>query len=179
LSLHINVLTKNKTKYATKAYKLNLAQLRRLCDFFQVDQSSEDDGKKSLTKDETVDRLLDFLGEPDESWVKAAETADDGKKKKKTNRSNAGTKTKKAATAAKRKSVSKKVQEDPFSLLKAHVKGDKPSDAALRQWVQAYVVCFDMDLATTKHAVQTASDKFGVDMAGRKKRIKEFLADEM
>jgi hypothetical protein len=178
------------TKYATKAYKLNLAQLRRLCDFFHIDQShdsTDEDGessKKAMTKDETVDRLLDFLGEPSESWVKA--DTDDGKKKKKSTtpkkKESTSKKTKKATSAAaskKRNSVSKKVTEDPFALIKAHVRGDKPTDATLRQFVKAYVVCFDMDKATTKHAIQTASDKFGVDMIGRKKRIKEMLTEEL
>ena len=133
-----------------------------------------------MTKDELADRLLDFLGEPNESWVKV--DADESKKKKKSKKEPASKKTKKATSAAaskKRKSVSKKVTEDPFALMKAHVRGDKPSDKTLRQWVKAYVVCFDMDKATTKHAVQTASDKFGVDMTSKKNRIKEILTEEL
>jgi hypothetical protein len=158
-------------KFAKKAFKLNLAQIKKLCDFFHVDRSGEDG--KSLNKEETIDRLLDFLGEPNDSMVKAEITSDTkGKPASKK-------KTPKKKTSAKRKSVAKRVSEDPFSLIKAHTKGKKPNDDTLRQWVRAYVVCFDMDSATTKHAIKTASDKFGVDLAERKTRIKELLADEM
>mmetsp|Transcript_21559 Transcript_21559/g.40258 ORF Transcript_21559/g.40258 Transcript_21559/m.40258 type:complete len:317 (-) Transcript_21559:199-1149(-) len=163
---------KFETKYATKAFKLNLAQVRRLCDFFHVDRETEDG--KALNKEQTIDRLLDFLGDPNDSYIKTDDPAEikPASKKKKAPK----TKTK---AAAKRKSVSKKVVEDPFSVIKAHSKGSTPTDAALRQWVKAYVVCFDMDSATTKHAIKTASDKFGVDLADRKATIKEFLAEEM
>ena len=68
---------------------------------------------------------------------------------------------------------------DPFSLIKKHTSGTEPSDGALRQWVKAYIVCFDMNRATTKHAIQTASEKFGIDLSGKKNTIKEMLADEM
>ena len=64
-------------------------------------------------------------------------------------------------------------------MVRDHDKGDEPTDAALRQWVQAYVACFDMDTATVKHAMKTATKKFGTDLAKRKKLIKEFLAEEI
>eukprot|EP00568_Trieres_chinensis_P005106 CAMPEP_0183298668 /NCGR_PEP_ID=MMETSP0160_2-20130417/5629_1 /TAXON_ID=2839 ORGANISM="Odontella Sinensis, Strain Grunow 1884" /NCGR_SAMPLE_ID=MMETSP0160_2 /ASSEMBLY_ACC=CAM_ASM_000250 /LENGTH=56 /DNA_ID=CAMNT_0025460765 /DNA_START=32 /DNA_END=202 /DNA_ORIENTATION=- len=54
-----------------------------------------------------------------------------------------------------------------------------PSDKALRKWVRAYVRCFNLDKATTKHAIETASDKFGVDLTEKKTRIKELLTEEM
>jgi hypothetical protein len=63
-------------------------------------------------------------------------------------------------------------ETEPFPLVRNHKKGKKPNDIALRQWVKAYVVCFDMDSATTKHAIKTASDRFGFDLAKRKNKRK-------
>lgn len=161
------------TKYATKAFKMNISAIKTLCEFFSVDCSSEDG--KPLNKDETIDRLLDFLGAPHESMVK--EMGSPSMKKK------PAPKSKKKAPAkhisAKRKSVAKKVTEDPFSLIKDFKKGKIPSDDAMRQWVKAYLVTVDLENATTKHAMHAASAKFGVDMKGMKGRIKELLAEEM
>jgi hypothetical protein len=56
---------------------------------------------------------------------------------------------------------------------------EPPDDARLRKWVRAYVRCFDLKKATTKHAVETATEKFGVDMFDKKERIKELIAEEM
>jgi hypothetical protein len=129
------------------------------------------------TKEELVDRLCDFLGNPSDLLAKPPaepKSSTNGQKKatpkkKSAARKKAGT-TKKAPAAE---------QKDPFALVKDHTKGEKPSDDALRQWVKAYVVCFDMDSATTKHAIMTASTKFGVELAPSKGRIKELLAEEM
>ena len=68
---------------------------------------------------------------------------------------------------------------DVFAVLKEHKKGTKPSDEVLRQWVQCYINCFDMETSTAKHAVKTASAKFGVDMKGDKEKIKKIITEEM
>ena len=116
-----------------------------------------------------IDRLLDFLGEPDDSMIMKKKDKADTKKK--------------ADVKPKKKTQSKpavaKVVEDPFSLIKDYKKGKAPNDKALRQWVKAYIVCVDMETATTKDAVLTASAKFGVDMATQKARIKQILAEEI
>ncbi|KAG7352344.1 hypothetical protein IV203_008392 [Nitzschia inconspicua] len=163
---------KYEARYATRAYKLNIAQLRKLCDFFHVDVKGE--GKKPLNKDETVEKLLDFLGEPDVGLTVGESSSTEVVKvnKKKPNG-------KKTSTDLKPKPAKKKKVADPFEAIKNHPKGEKPSDKALRQWAKAYVVCFDMDQATTKHAILTASDKFGVDLAPQKAKIKDMLAEEM
>jgi hypothetical protein len=168
----------SQAKFATRAYKLNIAQLRKLCNFFHIDYKSED-GKKPLNKDDTIDKLLDFLGEPDmgltvdesSKEIKSVAKKKDAKKKKVVHEP--------AKKAAAPKATKRKLAEDPFDVIKNHTKGEKPSDKALRQWAKAYVVCFDMDQATTKHAILTASDKFGVNLAPRKAKIKDMLADEM
>lgn len=133
-----------------KAFKLTVAEIKNLCDTFDVDRSAE--GGKSLGKDDLIDRLLDFLGKPEKKSTKTQQ-----KKSSK----------KKAATSS---SSSKEEKVE---------KGKMPSDKALRKWVQAYVACFNLDKATTKHAMETASEKFGIDLSEKKSRIKELLAEEM
>ena len=165
-----------------------------LCDFFNIDRSS-DESKKGLDKETLIDRLLDFLGAPDEELTKGFKHKESKNKKS----------PKQKGTAIKsggKKKVSKKdegededehgedeeddeeEEEEPeepqdYSKIKAFKHGETPDDDALRQWVRAYVACFNMDAATTKHAIKTASDKFGVDLTERKERIKELLAEEM
>jgi hypothetical protein len=124
---------------------------------------------------------LDFLGGPDETLttLKPAAVGSKSAPKKK-----AGAK--KGAKKSKAKSETddeseEEVKEPPkdFSKIKVLKKGDKPDEEALRQWVRAYVACFDMDSATTKHAIKTASEKFGCDLSKEKSKIKELLGEEM
>lgn len=147
--------------------------LRKLCDFFNVDRSSDD--SKQLDKDALINRLLDFLCENDQEYLNDPNQKPPAKKKETPKKKKS---TPKKTTPAKKKAKSES-PVPPLSLVKDHKKGSKPSDAALRQWVQAYVACFDMDSATTKHAIKTASDKFGLDLTASKPRIKELLAEEM
>lgn len=152
-----------------------------LCDFFNVDRASETG--KTLDKETLIDRLLDFLGAPDPKLVNKAGAKGSPRKRRES------TTTKKKTPKKKSKVVEVEADDDEnveaeevhehFRLVKSHKKGDKPTDDALRQWVQAYVVCFDMDSATTKHAIKTASEKFGIDLSRQKDRIKELLAEEM
>lgn len=155
------------TKYAKKIYKMGVNQIKTLCNFFGLDYNG-DDGKP-LNKDDMVDRLLDFLGAPDESMIRGKELSETKKKP--------AAKSKKTET--KPRSVAKKLPVDPYSLIKDYEKGKAPSDNALRQWVKAYIVCVDMETATTKDAVHTATSKFGVEMLSKKARIKQLLAEEI
>lgn len=152
---------KIETKYATKAFKMNVAQIKVLCFFFSV-PILDDDGK-TLIKEDLIDRLLDFLGSPAKILVdrKAAR-----KKQKK-------------ATSAAAVNLGSKNNENLFSLIKNYKKGKYPSDAAMRQWVRAYIVCVDLETATTKDAISIASAKFGVEMKEKKNRIKQLLAEEI
>mmetsp|Transcript_61246 Transcript_61246/g.149928 ORF Transcript_61246/g.149928 Transcript_61246/m.149928 type:complete len:370 (+) Transcript_61246:126-1235(+) len=69
---------------------------------------------------------------------------------------------------------------DPFHLIRNHTKGVVPSDDALRQWVSAYVVCFDLITTSTRDALDAAAEKFGVDLTPTKKKfIKKLIADEL
>jgi adenylate cyclase class IV len=175
--LTLILLRKSQEKYSKKAFKMILAQVRMLCDFFDVIRV--DEGGNPLNKDDMIENLLDFLSQPHKDFLNVeypdlvvSKKAVVAPKKKK---------------ASPKKVVVKKVSapakpqppKDPFSLVRKHKSGAEPSDEALRQWVKAYIVCFDMNSATTKHAIQTASGKFGVDLSGKKNTIKEMLADEM
>jgi len=157
------------TKYAIKIFKMNVSQIKTLCTFFGVDYNNEEG--KALNKEDMIDKLLDFLGAPDDSMVKAKESSETKKKP--------AAKPKKKTETKKRKSVEKTIAVDPFSLIKDYAKGKVPSDDAMRQWVKAYVACVDMETATTKDAIVTATAKFGVEMASKKARIKELLAEEI
>jgi hypothetical protein len=180
------------TKFATKAFKLQKKDITTLCDFFDVDRSGEDG--KQLTKEDLIDRLLDFLGAPDEDLTKASskkstkKTLAPAKKKtkKKTNSRSKGKKEKKEEEENDDEEEEEEEEEkqengEPpdYSVVIEAKKGEMPSDVALQQWVRAYIACFDMDSATTTHAITTASAKFGVDVSSKKNRIKEILAEEM
>lgn len=54
-----------------------------------------------------------------------------------------------------------------------------PTDHQLRQWTRAYVRCFNLKKVTVRNALETASDKFGVDLSSKHTRIKELLVEEM
>lgn len=159
------------------------------------------------TKEDLIDVLLDFLGDPDVSLLKQSNTPNK-KKKVKTN--------KKKSTSSQEKEVDKEDEEDEVHsdvddmddddgendddydgmtrtttatatagntnvLLAVEGKKDEHnvSVAALRRWVKAYVACFNMDKATVKHAIETASDKFGVNLASKKDILKLLLTEEL
>lgn len=136
--------------------------------------------EKNVDKDTLIDRLLDFLGAPDEEMITKKPSAS-----KPTPAAKSGTTRKKKGPAPKSKKIPAEddaeddADEDENTLKGATGKGEIPSDDELRAWVKAYVACFDLDKATTKHALQTASDKFGVDLASKKSLIKELLAEEL
>ena len=54
-----------------------------------------------------------------------------------------------------------------------------PSAKKLRAWVKAYVSCFNLDKVNAKHAIGTASDKFGVDLNVKKSVLMDMLKDAM
>ena len=165
-------MIRQKRKYGEKARKISNPGLKNLCDFFDIDRSATD-GEK-VDKDFLVDRLLDFLADPSEeltkTWIKENKKKAAAKKKKAA-KAEAGKK-----KVAKEESSDEEDEEDMFE----EVDGQKlPTDKALKRWVKAYVRCFNLDKATTKHAMETASDKFGVDLKPKKQRMKELLTEAM
>jgi hypothetical protein len=148
---------------------LVLAQVKQLCDFFDVLKVSEEG--KPLNKDDMIENLLDFLSQPHPDFLNSENK--ELSKKKNTPKKKAASSKSSAATPT------TKAPKDPFDLVRNHKRGTMPNNETLRQWVKAYIVSFDMDSATTKHAIKTASEKFGVDMVPKKDTIKMLLAEEM
>jgi len=171
------------TMMASRAFKMTLPVLKNVCDFFDIDRSPPE-GRANLDKEGIIDRLLDFLGCPDEKLTRTH-----------TKKSAQSKKRKKSLTPAKKRARAKsaKIEEDEEKVSdddeeteeeesdeeEPEAAKDLPSDKALRKWVRAYITCFNLDKATAKHAIQTASDKFGVDLSVKKGLIKALLADEV
>mmetsp|Transcript_40478 Transcript_40478/g.56979 ORF Transcript_40478/g.56979 Transcript_40478/m.56979 type:complete len:178 (+) Transcript_40478:79-612(+) len=171
-----------------KAYKLKVADIKKLCDFFLVDRTPSE-GKKSIDKDELIDRLLDFLGAPDEEFLNDSKAKAIIAKAKKKHTPKKGKGTGKSGSPGGKKSkkgdddegdevpVAEEVDDEDVG--EEEEDDDDPSDKQLRKWVKCYIGCFNLDKATPKHAVQTASDKFGVDLNNKKARIKQLLTEEI
>ena len=138
---------------------MSITELKKMCDIFDVDRRS----KGNITKDELVNRLLDFLGEPDVKLTNAS---------RKENRT--------VKTKSPKQSKDEENSEEEHKEEGSNEQGENkiPDDKALRKWVRAYVTCFNMNKATLKHALETVSDKFGVDLTPKKDRIKELLVEE-
>jgi hypothetical protein len=173
------------TKMSKKSYALNKAQIVDLCNFFNLTLEKTKDEPK-MDKDTCIDRLLDFLGGPHKDWL----IAEEGTKKTKAAVAAAPKKpaapkkkpTKKAVTAAPKAAAAppKNTTKSDYGKIKeATGKGIAPTEEVLRAWVRSYVACFNLDKATTKHAIITCSEKFGVDMSKKKQHIKQLLAEEL
>lgn len=177
---------KSETKMSVKAFKLTVNQLKELSTLFNIHTDATD--KESL-----VDGLLDFLGAPDPSLTKGVKkkgikdeppsnNASAGRKRKKPNGKSKNTPRKR--TTPKKEETNESSNSDEGDEMETDEPKTKagtkmPTDSQLRKWVKAYVGCFNLDKATTKHAIETASDKFGVDLNTKKTKIKMLLADEL
>ena len=156
-----------------KAYKLPVPQLKSILDFLVVDR------KGVSTKDDLVDLLLDFLGEPDESYLVGSKKSSDKKKSKSANKKSKGDDDDDEEEDEEAKEKESGDADDYSDVGDEKVDEGPPSDEMLRRWVRAYVRCHNMKNSTVKSALELASDKFGVDLSGKKQRIKEFLTEEM
>lgn len=152
----------------TKAYKLTVPVLRKVCDMLTIDRSGCTD------KDKLVDVLLDFLGEPSAEALKSA--------------AGSNKRAKKSTEAASDKKDDNNNDDYEYSDLEddnssaaddGSLGDEKPSKEQLRKWVRAYVRCHSMKTATLKEAIAIASDKFDFDLKGEKQTIKELIAEEM
>ncbi|CAJ1936611.1 unnamed protein product [Cylindrotheca closterium] len=171
------------TKMSRRAYALNKSQIVELCHFFALTLETTKDEPK-MDKDTCIDRLLDFLGNPHQDWlVDSLKETSTAATKKTTTTTAAAAAASKPSTAATKKKVpaapSNTTLSDYQKIKKAIGKKKVPSEEVLRSWVRAYVACFNLDKATTKHAIITCSEKFGVDMSKQKQLIKQILAEEL
>lgn len=166
-----------------------------LCDFFHVDRSG------ITTKEELIDRLLDYLGEINEEMLKSAKKPVAKKpvakkpaaKKKAAKKKKTKSKTKAEEEPDEEEEEEEVEEEEPDEEDEdegENGKDDKegkdkdgkpsmPNDGSLRRWVKAYITCYNMDKATIKHAIETASDKYGMDLSDKKQKIKQMLTEEM
>jgi len=186
-------------KLSVKVCKLFIPQLKELCDFFDIDRSPNGERPK-MDKDGLIDRLLEFMGAPAEEQTKGfvkgvygvvkVERKTPTKKRKVDLEGSASPKATKIRFSRKRRA--QRVRESSGDETETRENSDSedvfdyneetdtmPSVKKLRTWVRAYITCFNLDKATTKHAVETASDKFGVDMGKMKGAIKKILAEEL
>lgn len=163
-------------KMSQKAYKLTIANLKSLCELFDINV-------KAFDKDTLVDNLLDFLGSPNEKLTKEKTPTPRKRGRPRKSDTTAPTPASPSKKAKTKKTKTNEEDDESFGAMefnKADVMdgdGTEPSERKLKQWVQAYVTCFNLDKASVKHAIETASDKFGVDMSAHKGKIKGFLHD--
>ena len=142
---------------------MQLPLIKSLCEVFQVNR-----GSAPLKKKEIIQLLLTFLSSPDPGMTIPAEGKRRGRKP--------GSKNKKKVV---------KIYDDDDDMGesedngKIETEGGSPTNSQLKKWVKAYVNCFNLDKATAKHAVQTASDKFDVDLTERKGEIMDLLREAM
>jgi hypothetical protein len=55
--------------------------------------------------------------------------------------------------------------------------GKMPTNKEIKEWVEHYVGCFNLNMVSTNHALTTAGDKFQCNMMDKKPMIKELLKD--
>jgi hypothetical protein len=158
-----------------RAYKLKIQELKQLCDFFAVNRTGLTD------KDALVDQILDFLGEPAEKFLK--HKGGSTKKKRK------GRKYDEDDDDDPESSDEESDEDNYYSRQKSSIKKAKitkgknksrmPTDGELRRWVNAYIMCHNMEKSTLKHALEIAGEKFGVDLSSERAKLKQFLADAL
>jgi TATA-binding protein-associated factor Taf7 len=159
------------TKMSVRAYKLSIPALKRICDVFDVDRT------KKTTKDDLIDCLLDFLGNPDIKLTNAEKA--DGKTKAMSSKQANKKMSKEEEDSDEDGSDEDEEESEQNNASDEDEKGKMPSDKALRKWVRAYIACFNLEKVTTKHALETVSDKFGVDLSSKKDQLKELLTDAL
>lgn len=167
-----------------KAYKMSLPQLKSLCDFFGVDR------RGALAKDDVVDRLLDFLGEPSAELLIGASGKRTRNTKKKQKKRNGKAKGEEDNEEDDLDEVVDKDDPDYDDVDDDKLKSDEPTvdgkavtkmptQDKLRKWVRAYVRCFHETKLTVNHALEIASEKFGVDLTPKKADLRKLLIDEL
>jgi hypothetical protein len=144
----------------------------QLCDIFNVDSTG------AQSKDDLINKLLNFLGNPSEKLFKNTEKqqiSSDRKKFKK--------------RATKQQELKEEVGagndgglEDygiNAEISKSYGEPKMPSTKALRAWARAYLACFNLDKVTLGHAIETASDKFGINLEEKKDTLRLLLTEEL
>jgi hypothetical protein len=152
---------------------MTIPQIRKLCDFFAIDRTHV------TAKEALIEKLMDFLGKPDESFTKSDKSSEGDKKKKKTTKKEASEDDEEEAAGDDKEEENGDAEDDKAESSptkeKKSSKKKGPTDSALRQWVKAYTHVFPSEKQDIKHAMDLAKDKFDTDMADHKARIKELM----
>jgi len=173
---------KEADKFVARAKRMTVPLLKVICDILDVDRSPM--GKRApLGKEVLIDRLIEFIAAPDLKLTVG------GKINNKRSRSSSPAKTPKKKRARNSEEVEVEIIDEEMDEDEEEeeeeegvevIKGNKmPTKRELRKFVQAYVTCFSMEKTTTKHLIQTASDKFDVNVSSKKKDILDLLAEAM
>jgi hypothetical protein len=158
-----------------------------ICNFFCLSVTS------SISKENLMQRVLDFLGCPDASLLKkpvekkpkGKGSAQKGKRNsrggKKGKPQDAGEDEAMTETDSENEGKESKRSASKTAALKdnSETNSKMPGDEEIRKWIKAYIACFDIKKATTNHAVLIAQDKFGVDFSDKKELFKELLTEEV
>lgn len=157
--------------------------LKSICDLFDIDRTPPPRGKVALDKDSIVDRLLNFLAAPNVKLTNAGNRTTKKRGRASMSKSPKAKKAKKAEEVEVEVEYDEEMEEEEEEEEAEIVKGARvnkmPTKKELRKFVRAYVTCFSMEKTTTKHLIQTASDKFDINVASKKKDILELLTAEM
>jgi hypothetical protein len=147
---------------------MHVPQIKKLCDFFCVDRTDY------KGKDNLVDALLDFLGEPGEEKMKGTSVQPNRGKKGQAKKSEDAEDDEGEADNHGYDDV------DDDKLTNPVFDSDgMPTDDTLRKWVRAYVRCHNMKTSSVKDALAIASAKFEKDISSQKTRLKELLTEEI
>jgi len=165
-------------KFAARANRMTIPLLKIMCDLFDVDRSHP--GRPSaLDKEGIVGRLLDFMVAPDITLTNAGKTKAKKRGRPSISRSPKAKRSKKSEEIEVEVEYIEDEEEEEEDAPKGAEGKKMPSKKELQKFVRAYVTCFSMEKTTTKHLIQTASDKFDVDVASKRKDILELLTAEM
>lgn len=153
---------------AERVYRLTPHVLRQLHALFCLCPIPLYSGKDFdiMHKDALVDALLNFLKHPGPEQCVNGENKEQEKasakqeQQSKNNDSSVG-----GAGKQQQRSTTTKPTSSSFQHLNSSTTSkqkQQPTHLQLRHWVIAYICCFSLNHVTLSHAVQTASDKFGV-----------------
>lgn len=171
-------------KMKVRAQKMTVPLLKTICDIFDVDRQPEA-GRAVLDKEGIIDKLLTFLASPDVKLTNRGKPKTKKRGRPSISKSPKPKKSKKSEVAEEVDVDDEEMEEEVNYENDEEEDADgtpgkkMPSKKELRKFVKAYVTCFSMEKTTTKHLIQTASDKFDVDVASKKKDILELLTHEM
>jgi len=172
-------------KFASRANKMFIPLLKSICDLFDIDRTPPPRGKVALDKDSIVDRLLNFLAAPNVKLTNAGNRTTKKRGRASMSKSPKAKKAKKAEEVEVEVEYDEEMEEEEeeeeeeAEIVKGARVNKMPTKKELRKFVRAYVTCFSMEKTTTKHLIQTASDKFDINVASKKKDILELLTAEM